>query len=177
MLPRIVATGPGRHRRGRAKFGVRRGSLGASLLLAVLLVVAIPRSSVRDAVPEGVWLIDEKAAVQIFDCSGLLCGRIVWLLIPRDPQGRLNRDRNNPDPPLRHRRLCGLTILWNLRPTARDRWGGGWFYNPDDGKTYRVSAELRSADLIVARIYVGIPLFGETKTLTRVPHGTSEGWC
>ena len=149
----------------------------AALLLAALMVLAVPRTSASAAVPAGVWLIDGKAAVQIFDCTGQLCGRILWLLTPRDPQGRLNRDRNNPDPALRQRPLCGLTVLWGLRPTGPDRWEGGWFYNPDDGKTYRVSAELRSADLIVARIYVGIPLFGETKTLVRVAHGTSEGWC
>lgn len=42
---------------------------------------------------------------------------------------------------------------------------------------YRISARLTSADLIVARIYLGIPIFGKTKTLQRVPHGTAEGWC
>ena len=129
------------------------------------------------AVPEGVWLIDAKAAVQIFDCNGLLCGRILWLQIPRDPQGQLNRDKNNPDPTLRQHQLCGLTILWDLHPTSPDRWGDGWFYNPDDGKTYRVSAQLTSADVITTRIYLGIPFFGQTKLLSRVPHGTSTGWC
>ena len=148
-----------------------------ALVLAALIVLAFPRSIAFAAVPDGVWLIDGKAAVQIFDCSGLLCGRILWLQVPRDPQGRLSRDKNNPDPALRQRRLCGLNILWGLRATGSDRWAGGWFYNPDDGKTYRVSAELRSADLIVARIYLGVPFFGETKTLLRVPHGTSDGWC
>ena len=58
-----------------------------------------------------------------------------------------------------------------------DRWEGGWFYNPFDGNTYRVSAKLTSADLIVARIYVGVPIFGKTKTLERVAHGTVDGWC
>jgi hypothetical protein len=31
--------------------------------------------------------------------------------------------------------------------------------------------------MIVARIYLGIALFGESKILHRVPHGTSDGWC
>jgi uncharacterized protein (DUF2147 family) len=145
-------------------------------LLGFMLLLG-PSGGASAAIPEGVWLIDGRVAVQIFDCNGLLCGRILWLQVPRDPQGQLNRDRNNPDPALRQRRLCGLTILWGLRSTAGDRWGGGWFYNPEDGKTYSVSAELKSANLIVARIYVGIPFFGETKTLLRVPHGTSDGWC
>ena len=107
----------------------------AALLMSALMSLVVPRTPALAAVPGGVWLIDGKAAVQIFDCDGLLCGRILWLQTPRDPQGRLNRDRNNPDPALRQRRLCGLTVLWGLRSTGPDRWGGGWFYNPDDGKT------------------------------------------
>ena len=67
--------------------------------------------------------------------------------------------------------------LWRLRATDLDHWRSGWFYNPDDGTTYRVSAELVTQDLLVARIYLGFPLFGRTKVLHRVPHGTSKGWC
>jgi uncharacterized protein (DUF2147 family) len=152
--------------------------LGRAVVLAIamnlLATLCFPSWA---AVPEGVWLIDAKAAVQIFDCKGLLCGRILWLQIPRDSQGQLNRDKHNPDPALRQRQLCGLTILWDLRPASPGLWEAGWFYNPDDGKTYRVSAQLTSADVISARIYLGIPFFGQTKLLSRIPHGTSRGWC
>jgi uncharacterized protein (DUF2147 family) len=148
-----------------------------ALLVAALVCLAAPGSAAGAAVPQGVWLIDGKVAVQIFDCEGLLCGRILWLRIPRDPQGQFVLDKKNPDPAWRKRRLCGLTILWGLRSTGPDRWGDGWFYNPDDGRTYSISAKLEPPDLITARIYVGFPLFGETKTLLRVAHGTSAGWC
>jgi uncharacterized protein (DUF2147 family) len=148
-----------------------------ALLVATLVCLAAPGTAARAAVPQGVWLIDGKVAVQIFDCEGLLCGRILWLRIPRDPQGKFVTDKNNPDPALRKRRLCGLTILWGLRSTGPNRWGDGWFYNPDDGRTYSISAKLESPDVIAARIYVGFPLFGETKTLLRVAHGTSAGGC
>jgi len=140
------------------------------------MILAIPSNLAFAALPEGVWLIDGKVAVEIFDCSGLMCGRILWLKVPRNPQGELDSDKNNPDPALQQRRLCGMTIFWGLRSRDRDRWTDGWFYNPDDGETYRVSAQLASAALI-ARIYRGIPFFGETKTLLQVPHGISEGWC
>ncbi|MFC7555712.1 DUF2147 domain-containing protein [Pseudoroseomonas wenyumeiae] len=153
----------------------RRGR--AVLLAAALISLVALCTTAWATVPGGVWLIDGKAAVQIFDCSGQLCGRILWLQTPRDPQGQLNRDKNNPDPALRQRRLCGLTVLWGLQASGPNRWEGGWFYNPDDGNTYNVSAELRTADLIVARIYSGVRLFGKTKTLLRVSHGRSEGWC
>jgi uncharacterized protein (DUF2147 family) len=95
----------------------------------------------------------------------------------RDSVGRLARDDKNPDPVLRQRPLCGLTVLQGLHPAGLDHWNRGSLYNPNDGKTYRVSAERRSADVFVARIYLGVPLFGETKTLLRVPGLRSEGWC
>lgn len=149
-----------------------------SLIAAIAILGACaPRAAAQTAVPQGIWLIDQKAAVQIFDCEGLMCGRILWLYKPRNALGQLDRDKNNPDPALRGRPLCGVTMLWGLRPDGPNRWRDGWFYNPDDGKTYRVSAQLKSDDVLVARIYVGIPLFGTTKTLVRVPQGFSEGWC
>jgi uncharacterized protein (DUF2147 family) len=149
----------------------RRGALLAAALASATLAPA------QAAVPEGVWLIDNKAAVQIYDCAGLMCGRIIWLLVPRNEIGQLDRDKHNPDPALRQRQLCGLTMIWNLHPDGPNRWKDGWFYNPDDGKTYRESAQLASANVMVARIYVGVPLFGQTKKLVRVPHGVTAGWC
>ena len=100
-----------------------------------------------------------------------------WLRMARDSVGWLARDDKNPDPAFRQRPLCGLTVLQGLQPAGLDRWNSGWLYNPSDGQTYRVSAELRSADVFLARIYLGVPLFGETKTLLRVPRLRSEGWC
>jgi len=132
-------------------------------------------ASARD--PQGVWLIAGEAAVQVFDCNGMLCGRILWLQSPRDPEGQFKRDKRNPDPALRHRELCGLAVIQDLRSTDPGHWDEGRFYNPDSGKTYNVKVELTSSDALVARFYQGISFVGETKTLSRVLHGTSEGWC
>jgi uncharacterized protein (DUF2147 family) len=151
----------------------------ATVLVVALSSFAAPGTAVSATVPaEGVWLIDGTgAAVQIFDCSGQLCGRIIWLEKARDTAGRLARDNRNPDPVFRERPLCGLTVIQGLEPAGLYHWNSGSLYNPDDGKTYRISAELRSADMFVARVYLGVPLFGETKTLLRVPRLRSEGWC
>jgi hypothetical protein len=62
----------------------------------------------------------------------------------------------------RQRLLCGLTILYGLRPVGLDYWNGGTLYNPDDGRTYGISAKRPSPDPLVARICVNMPLFGET---------------
>ena len=154
-----------------------RAGRTALLVAAFGMTLLAPIAAAIAAVPQGVWLIDAKVAVQIFDCSNLLCGRILWLEKPRNAQGQLDLDRKNPNPALRQRQLCGLTIFWGLHPAGPDHWTGGWFYNPDDGKTYNIAADLTSADTITARIYEGFRLFGETKILRRVPQGTSEGWC
>jgi uncharacterized protein (DUF2147 family) len=158
----------------------RRVLLRLAVYAATILIcvnISIPRALAAGAVPLGVWLMGTKVAIQIFDCTGMLCGRVIWLKAPLDPQGLLKRDKLNPDPALRDRQVCGPTIIWNVRPGGDNSWEGGWFYNPDDGTTYRVSMELKSPDVISARIYLGIPIFGKTRTLVRIPMGTSAGWC
>jgi uncharacterized protein (DUF2147 family) len=149
------------------------------LLVIALSSFAAPGTAVSGSLSAvGAWFIDGTGvAVQIFDCSGLLCGRIIWLEKACDSAGQLARDNKNPDPAFRQRPLCGLTVVQGLQPAGLDHWNSGSLYNPDDGKTYRISAEIRSADVFVARIYLGMPLFGETKTLLRVPRLRSEGWC
>ncbi|MBV1800372.1 DUF2147 domain-containing protein [Siccirubricoccus sp. G192] len=133
MSPRAVAAALGPDRARSPRSGSSHSLRRAALVLAALMVLAFTRTAASAGVPDGVWLIDGKAAVQIFECSGLLCGRILWLRVPRDAQGRLNLDRNNPDPALRPRRLCGLTILWGLRPTVPDRLCG----RPEHGNEFR----------------------------------------
>jgi uncharacterized protein (DUF2147 family) len=150
-------------------------------LKSLVLLLALAGVAYADAasaeVPEGVWLVNGEAAVQIFECNSLLCGRIRWLQAPRDSQGQFKRDTSNPDPALRQRELCGLTVIRDLRASGPDHWDDGWFYYPGSGKTYGIKMELTSSDALVARLYLGSSLVGETKILKRVLHGTSEGWC
>ena len=152
--------------------------LKSLVLLLIFTMAGIANAHIASAeVPDGVWLIKGEAAVQIFDCNGLLCGRILWLQAPRDSQGQLKRDTRNPDPALRQRELCGLTVIRDLRSAGPNHWDDGWFYYPDSGRTYNIKMELTSSDALVARFYQGTSFVGETKTLRRVLHGTSEGWC
>jgi uncharacterized protein (DUF2147 family) len=55
---------------------------------------------------------------------------------------------------------------WNLRFDDGE-YVDGYVYNPEDGGTYRVKTELTSSELLKVRGYLGISLFGETKTWTR----------
>ena len=100
----------------------RLSQIGCAALVLIGVVVSVPRTLASVGIPQGVWLIDNEVAVQVFNCSNLLCGRVLWLSIPRDPQGRLVLDKKNPNSALRQRPLCGLTIFWALRPAGPDRW-------------------------------------------------------
>ena len=150
--------------------------LGRSINLAealtwVLVAVLLAGSGTGAlAQPEpilGRWLSESgKGVVEIFPCADRLCGRLVWLQEPiRD--GAPARDRNNPDPALRTRPECGLVMLGDFRRLEANRWGDGWIYSPENGKTYRATMTLESTDVLKLRGYVGIPLFGETQTWRR----------
>jgi hypothetical protein len=88
-------------------------------ICAVLLLLVVYSRPASCEVPKGTRLLANKVAIQVFDCSGLLCGKIVWLARPRTTAGRPDVDHLNPDPKLRERPLCGLTILWGLRRPVR----------------------------------------------------------
>lgn len=150
---------------------------GCVVLVLGCLILRAEGATLAAAGLPGVWLMKPDVAIQLFDCSSMICGRVIWLLAPLDSEGLLKRDKLNPDPALRGRQACGQTIIWGLRPTEPNHWEDGWFYNPDDGRTYRLDVELARPDQIMARIYVGLPLFGVTRTLIRVPRGISKGWC
>ena len=144
-------------------------SSGLALFLLILALSATGFAGTAAAAdPRGVWLVDGKAAVEIYDCGGGLCGRIVALTEPRDRQGAPKHDSHNPDPALRDRPLCGLTVLNGLRSAGAGAWDGGRFYNPDDGHRYSATAQMASEDRLVARFFVGLPMLGESRTLTRI---------
>ena len=103
-------------RRGPVRRRSAHQACCAAMVVAAVTFFAVPRAMAQSAVPEGVWLIDKKAAVQIFDCQALMCGRVLWMYKPRNAQGVLNQDIHNPDPAPRKRPFCGLTMLSNLHP-------------------------------------------------------------
>src|SRR5437899_2250980 len=103
--------------------------------VAVLLALAM-HTSAAAADPTGLWLTqDGEARIRVASCGSAMCGTIVWLKNPIDPEtGGPFRDKHNPDAARRARPLIGVRILLSLRPTS-DKWEGN-IYNADDGKTY-----------------------------------------
>jgi uncharacterized protein (DUF2147 family) len=146
----------------------------AALLLAVVGLPVPARSAA--ATPVGLWYAEDGAAqVAIEPCGNALCGRVVWLRSPLDDDGCDLRDRHNPAPRLRSRRVIGLEVLQGLKPQPSGAWGSGSIYDPATGNTYTCNLALDGDNRLRLRGYVGIPLLGRTTMWTRV--GTENRMC
>jgi uncharacterized protein (DUF2147 family) len=125
---------------------------------------------VGEAGPEGRWLTQGKSGVvEIYRCGdGALCGRLVWYRIKPNETDPLLIDRHNPNPALRDRSLCGLVIMWGMRPEGPDTWSDGSLYDPESGNTYSGKLTLNPDDgTLSLRGYLGISLPGRTEHWTR----------
>jgi uncharacterized protein (DUF2147 family) len=128
------------------------------MLAALLAFAAAPAAA---QAPVGIWLVDHKAAVRLFDCQGALCGSVVWM-------------RN---PALRTAEICNRTILWGLQQAGAGQWTDGSFYDPEDGTTYHVEVTRDSDDELSANVYPAVSWLGETLNLLRIAPYSLNGWC
>jgi len=150
-------------------------SASAAAILLAAIGLVLPARSVA-ATPVGLWYAEGGAAqVAIEACGNELCGRVVWLRSPLDEDGCDLRDRHNPDPTLRSRRVMGLEVLQGLKPRPKGSWVSGSIYDPATGNTYTCHLVLDGDDRLRLRGYVGIPLLGRTTTWTRV--GAENRMC
>ncbi|SDY80647.1 DUF2147 domain-containing protein [Nitrosomonas sp. Nm58] len=124
-------------------------------LLAILIFPAAAHAESNDEVT-GLWLTKKQdVAVQIEHCGDEgLCGHIAWL----SPE----EDAENPA-------LCGTKVLWNMRSKKGDptEWVGGTLYKADEKKYYSANLRLTDANTLALRAYIGVPMLGKTKKLTR----------
>lgn len=144
-----------------------------SIVLLLSLAHGTVPLSAEELTPEGVWLHDnERIRVEIAPCderrSEPLCGKIVWLENPDDEGGGPRLDTENPDQAQRGQLVIGTTVLRGLVRSGPGLWTDGTIYNPDDGKTYRARVTVVDPSTVHVRVYVLLPLFGETKVWTRV---------
>jgi len=122
-----------------------------SLMLAALGAAFLAGASCSGyAAPNdatGVWLTeDAQARVRVEPCvptggeaSGEehVCGYLVWLRTPNNPDGTVDIDEHNPDPARQSRPLLGMQIMLGLTPNDDDRYEGK-IYDADRGKDFDV---------------------------------------
>ena len=78
--------------------------LAAALCFALGMI-----SGANAAEPTGTWLTQNgDAHIRVAKCGPSMCGTIVWLRDPIDPQtGQPQVDDNNPNAALRNRKIIG----------------------------------------------------------------------
>lgn len=118
-------------------------------LVSGLILASVPGSMASPSDPIGVWLTQAgDAKVAISRCGPSICGRIVWLKAPIDPEtGKPQLDDKNPNPSLAKRRIVGLGILIGMTSKDGSTWSGH-IYNADDGKTYSASLSLQAENAL-----------------------------
>ena len=67
----------------------------------------------------GVWLEEKKQShIEIYkNKNGLYEGKVIWLAEPLDENGNIKKDKENPNPKLREKKLEGLIIIKELEAT------------------------------------------------------------
>jgi uncharacterized protein (DUF2147 family) len=93
--------------------------------------------------------------------DGTYSGILSW---SSDPNPK--KDVHNKDPKLRDRPLVGTVLFWHLRYEDGE-YVDGYVYNPEDGDTYRLKAEVLTPDSLKIRGYLGISLLGQSKVWAR----------
>jgi uncharacterized protein (DUF2147 family) len=136
-------------------------------LTALALITTMPPANAAD--PTGTWLTEAGTSrIKIADCGGALCGNIVWMKEPIDPETQKPRaDKMNPDTARRTRPLMGVTIVIGMRPSGADKWSGQ-VYNAEDGKTYSGSITMVSAGALKLEGCALAGLICKAQTWTRV---------
>jgi uncharacterized protein (DUF2147 family) len=141
----------------------------ASAALAALAAASAANGAATLPREAGLWLDDTgKGAVRIEPCGGKLCGRIVWLKEPLNPKGEPLFDKNNPNPTMQKRPICGLPILGELQAMSDGGFDGGWVYDPKDGNSYTVAIDLTGPDQLKVTGYKGVRFLGKSFMWTRI---------
>ena len=122
--------------------------------LAVALTAASPLALAAPS-PLGVWIDHTgRGAVEITDCGGSLCGRLVWF-----------KDPNNA------KDGCNFQIMGDVKPVGSNKWDGGWIVDPekDPDKKYDVEITALSDQKLKVMGYAGMKFLSETMVWTRAP--------
>lgn len=140
------------------------------LLSATLVLFALPAAAQAgdaDAV-FGDWRTEDGGAVlRIAPCSETEPAPCGIVLSADIPEGAPTTDVNNADPALRDQPIIGLTMLDGFE-RSKDKWKSGRIYNPEDGKSYKSSLEVRDDAPNVLRVKGCIAFLCQTQKWTRV---------
>jgi uncharacterized protein (DUF2147 family) len=131
---------------------IKRAVARAAVALASTGSVALAAPN-----PLGVWIDHTgRGAVEITDCGGKLCGRLVWF---KDPKSAKDG--------------CNFQIIGDVRRVGANTWDGGWIVDPekDPDKRYDVEITALGDQKLKVMGYDGVKFLSETMIWTRAPAG------
>lgn len=116
----------------------------------------------------GVWKNGEGTGmVQIYKKAEKYYGKIVWLKVPNDANGKPRVDVNNPEPKLQSRTIKGLENLRDFVYKGDNKWEDGRVYDPKNGNDYSCEMKLIDDNTLEVRGFIGVSLFGRTDVWKR----------
>jgi uncharacterized protein (DUF2147 family) len=160
-----------------------RGTVPTGFLwICTLLLLSIGRGGEAQAEPAratnagtaradallGEWWTEKNEGRVRFtkDVDGTLRGTTTCCTHEKADPDNPATDIHNPDPKLRGRSTVGIVIIWKLAYEDGE-YSGGYVYNPRDGKTYRIAAEIIDDNTVKIRGYLLIPLLGQSQIWKR----------
>ena len=126
---------------------MRTFRIAAAVILSAMVIALTALAPARAADPLGTWLTgDKKGKVHIVNCGGAICGNLVWVQEPIDPDtNKPKLDKNNADAAKKTRPLIGVPIVLSMKPSGDGKWEGQ-VYNAEDGNTYSGSFAMTGAN-------------------------------
>ena len=142
--------------------------LGLVLLLSLLVATFSAQAAAKPDDVLGVWKNGEGTGmIQIFKRGDKYYGRLVWLKVPNNPDGKPRTDVNNPDEAKRKVMLKGLENMRDFTYTGDNKWENGKIYDPKNGSDYSCEMTLVDANTLEVRGFIGVSLFGRTDVWKR----------
>lgn len=127
-------------------------ALSTFLMYVQSVVAETETATLAVSKPLGIF-VDHRGegAIEILPCGGKLCGQVVWL-----------REGAPSD-------ACGLAVIGNVKPVAKNVWDGGWILDPEIGEKFDVElTKLDSGELQVVG-YLGTKELSETYVWKKAP--------
>ncbi|MGQ0673820.1 MAG: DUF2147 domain-containing protein [Hyphomicrobium sp.] len=129
--------------------------VSSALAAAAMFIAAFPAEAAAAGgkSPLGIWLNDTGAgAVEITECAGGVCGRVVWVKEPSKRQ-----------------QVCGLQVIGNAAPVGGGVYDKGWIYDPKNDMTFDVELTPLGDSLQVMGYLGGDKTLSRTMTWTPAP--------
>jgi uncharacterized protein (DUF2147 family) len=118
----------------------------------------------------GKWISsDKKLIVEVYKEREQFKAKIVWF--NDDPSKPMEewRDKHNPDPALRNRRIVGLEILNGLKyDNDSHTWEGGKIYDAQHGKQWDAAGYIDKDGTLKVKGYWHFKILGRTMIFRRV---------